>query len=83
MGRKDLGIGVLNNRTNGGDGTFGSTWKLSAETREKMRKPKSEVTKEKMRKPKLVVTCPHCGLTGGKPTMYRFHFNNCKVIQIE
>jgi len=27
---------------------------------------------------KEVVQCPHCGKTGGKPSMSRFHFDNCK-----
>lgn len=25
------------------------------------------------------ITCPHCGLTGAKPVMTRFHMDNCKV----
>ena len=41
----------------------------------------SEETKQKIRetlknKPKL--KCPHCGLKGKGPSMYRFHFDNCK-----
>lgn len=28
--------------------------------------------------PKPKVTCPHCGKTGGRPVMIRFHFDNCK-----
>jgi group I intron endonuclease len=30
--------------------------------------------------PKEKVTCPHCGKTGGKPIMVRYHFDNCKDI---
>lgn len=29
-------------------------------------------------KKKDKVTCPHCGKSGGKPVMKRFHFDNCK-----
>lgn len=36
-----------------------------------------ESTKKKMRKPKEVVTCPHCGKSGGISAMYRYHFDNC------
>jgi group I intron endonuclease len=27
---------------------------------------------------KETATCPHCGLTGGKGNMIRYHFDNCK-----
>jgi hypothetical protein len=33
--------------------------------------------REKDRK-KTLVSCPHCATIGGKPIMYRFHFENCK-----
>jgi hypothetical protein len=32
----------------------------------------------KKRFPKPKITCPHCGVTGGKPVMLRFHFDFCK-----
>jgi hypothetical protein len=32
----------------------------------------------KFKKPKEIVTCPHCKKTGGKPVMYRYHFDKCK-----
>lgn len=28
--------------------------------------------------PKEKVVCPYCKKEGGKPAMYRFHFNNCR-----
>ena len=49
----------------------------SEEHKASMRKPKSEEHKAKLRKPKAKATCPHCGLTGGKPAMTRWHFANC------
>ena len=27
---------------------------------------------------KIIVTCPHCGISGGKPNMMRNHFDRCK-----
>lgn len=51
-------------------------------------KPRSEETKRKMSlshqgkhstEPKPRVTCPHCKKEGGKPAMYRYHFDNCKL----
>lgn len=33
--------------------------------------------KDKPRKYEIV-TCPHCGKSGGKPGLTRYHFNNCK-----
>lgn len=32
----------------------------------------------KQKAPKPKVTCPHCGIIGGKPVLTRFHFDNCK-----
>ena len=51
---------------------------VSEETKQKLRKPRSEKAKENMRKPKKVVTCPHCGKSGGSNIMKRYHFDNCK-----
>jgi ssDNA-binding Zn-finger/Zn-ribbon topoisomerase 1 len=39
--------------------------------------PQPEYIKAKKRKPKEVVTCPHCGKSGGISTMRRHHFDNC------
>jgi hypothetical protein len=33
--------------------------------------------REKGRK-KTLVSCPHCDIIGGKPIMYRYHFEKCK-----
>lgn len=62
---------------------------LSIEAREKIRlsrigKSHSDETRAKVSlsmigKPKDSVTCPYCGKTGGKPSMMRFHFTNCKL----
>jgi hypothetical protein len=48
-------------------------------------KPKSEAHRKAMKIPKNTkgmakpkVTCPHCHKQGGKPTMTRFHFDQCK-----
>lgn len=49
--------------------TEASGWKLSEET------------KTKMRKPKPFIKCPYCGAEGGKPAMTRWHFDNCKGIK--
>jgi hypothetical protein len=46
--------------------------------------PKSEEHKEKISKIlKEKVTCPHCGVEGGKFAMQRFHFKNCKKFSSE
>ncbi len=45
--------------------------KVSKETREKLKLCQKNIKKE-------IVICPHCLKQGGKPAMYRHHFNNCK-----
>lgn len=62
--------------------------KISEKTRQKMKgKTFSEETRQKLREacrakastePKLQVTCPHCGKTGGGPSMKRWHMDNCR-----
>ena len=91
----------------------------SEETRQRMRKPKSEEHRKSISEAKLgkttssrhkaamvlaktgttrseqtkakmsdtrsgmvhsLITCPHCGKTGGAPAMKQWHFNNCKNI---
>lgn len=29
---------------------------------------------------KIIITCPHCGVTGGKPNLMRHHFDKCKML---
>lgn len=62
--------------------------KCSPETIEKIRNrvlpPVTEATKEKIRQAHLgrkqeLTVCPHCGKEGGKQTMPRWHFDNCKM----
>lgn len=40
---------------------------------------KSKHWKVTNRKPSLKVTCPKCGKVGSPNTMYRFHFDNCGI----
>lgn len=61
----------------------------SIETKAKMSKAhleRSEETKDKISaalkgKAHETVKCPHCGKTGGKPNMVRYHFDKCKYYQ--
>jgi len=46
-------------------------------------RPVSEETRTKMsqtqkNKPRPVLTCPHCGKSGGNSNMVRYHFENCR-----
>ena len=40
----------------------------------------TESAKEKLRGKKDTVICPYCKKTGAGPVMYRYHFDNCKLI---
>ena len=48
-------------------------------TEEEKQQWKENVGKAGKGKKKPLVTCPHCGKEGGKPSMTRFHFDNCKL----
>lgn len=63
--------------------------KHTEESKQKMRKPKppfteehrrkiSEASKRQIRQCQPIVSCPHCGTTGGAGTMPRWHFDRCK-----
>ncbi len=45
--------------------------KRSKETREQMSRDRKGVKQN-------IVTCPYCGISGGKGNMTRYHFDNCK-----
>lgn len=92
-GRKDLGLGPLLNKTNGGVGTKGFI--MPDEQRKDIRirrtgTTQSEGTKEKisaaqprdhLRKKYYEqpdITCPHCNKSGHPSFMHRWHFDNCK-----
>ena len=51
---------------------------MSDETKEKLRKPKTEDHKNKLRGPKPKISCPHCDKSGAPSPMKRFHYDNCK-----
>jgi hypothetical protein len=42
----------------------------------------SEVARSNMRGKRRLRTCPHCGLIGGGGNMGRYHFDNCKRLQL-
>ncbi len=50
------------------------TWTLGSTLSEEHKKNISSAGKGLKR---TVVKCPHCGITGGKNTMTRWHFDNC------
>jgi len=64
---KDMGADLVN-QTDGGSGPKG--YKQSPETRAK----KSLLLNGYKHK---IVTCPHCGTSGGNTSIHRWHFNNC------
>lgn len=91
-GRKDIGTGILNNKTDGGEGGSGCKgWStglklgpLSAERRNKISEANKGKTKGILRGPqkfpsrtKLVYVCPHCSKTGSGNVMKKYHFDNC------
>lgn len=68
---------------------------FSEERKEKLKKPrindvkplstehKQNISKSKVGKPKEKIQCTHCIKTGGLPQMKRWHFENCKSIQVQ
>lgn len=50
----------------------------SEETKKRISEAKKGTPSKTKGIPREVVTCPHCGKTGGVGIMYRWHFNNCK-----
>ena len=61
------------------------TWKnnISAATKGKKKSNETRLNMSNSMKgvKKRVVKCPHCGKEGGSNNMYRYHFDNCKLIQ--
>jgi hypothetical protein len=45
-------------------------------------KKHTEDSIEKMKKPRQKLTCPHCNKIGGNSNMKRYHFDNCKSINL-
>ena len=53
---------------------------LSAEAREKLKGPRGP---RKVSIKQKLLSCPHCGKSGGKGNMHRYHFTNCFVYKAQ
>lgn len=51
---------------------------IGSHTEESKNKIRDRMKQVASRNPKQLVICPHCGKTGGKPVMNRYHFDKCK-----
>ena len=92
-GKRTNGTGILTNNTDGGEGTSGiNNIKRTPEQIEAMRQRATGVrqSEESKRKKSLKnkgykhkqISCPHCGTTGGEPSMKRWHFSKCRGAKI-
>ena len=91
FGRKDLGTGILHNKTNGGDGVSGAV--VSDETRRKMSealkgKPRSKEIRRKIsesHKGKKIpkIECEHCGRLLDPMNFKKSHGDRCKMRQLQ
>lgn len=71
-------------------GTYLKGIPLSESHKQSLRKPKTiaqikshdhkkNIGLSNSGKKREIVSCPHCGKSGGKPAMFRFHFSNCST----
>jgi len=94
-GRKDLGTGILHNKTNGGEGRSGSTYRPTEEHKDKIRekalgrkrKPFSKEWKEKLanilrENRHLVTHKPQIGKHNGMSKSWRIYFSDGRVITL-